>query len=65
MSKDKTLPSNVDDPEQSRRFVDMAREVEADEDPATFERALDRIARHQPAKPKCKRKEPVDTLTNP
>jgi hypothetical protein len=37
-----------DDPEQSKRFVDMAREVEADEDPDAFERAFKRVIRPLP-----------------
>jgi hypothetical protein len=32
-----------DDPEESQRFVDMAREVEASEDPKDFERAFDKV----------------------
>jgi hypothetical protein len=36
-------PANADDMEQSRRFIDMAREVEADEDPEVFERAFKRV----------------------
>ncbi len=32
-----------DDPAQSRRFIDMAREVEASEDSAAFERVFDNI----------------------
>ena len=33
-----------DDPEESQRFVDMAKEVEASEDPADFERAFRKVA---------------------
>jgi hypothetical protein len=32
------------DAERHRRFRQMAREVEASEDPADFERAMDRVA---------------------
>jgi hypothetical protein len=32
-----------DDPEQSKRFVEAAREVEADETGETFRRALDKL----------------------
>lgn len=32
-----------DDPEESRRFIDTAREVEASEDPKDFERAFEKI----------------------
>jgi hypothetical protein len=34
-----------DDPAQSRRFIDMAREVEADESPEALEQALRKIIR--------------------
>jgi hypothetical protein len=34
-----------DDPEQSKRFIDMAREVEADEDPEAFERAFKAVTK--------------------
>lgn len=37
-----------DNPAQSKRFVDMAHEVEADEDPGSFERAFTKII-HAPA----------------
>ena len=33
-----------DNPEQSKRFFETAEEVEADKDPASFERAFGRIA---------------------
>jgi hypothetical protein len=33
-----------DDPEQSKRFIDMAREVEADESPEKLERFFKKIA---------------------
>jgi hypothetical protein len=36
-------PPNADDPEQSRRFIDMAREVEADESPDALDRAFDKV----------------------
>ena len=37
-----------DDPEQSQRFIDMAREVEADEDPKAFERAFRKVIADAP-----------------
>jgi len=37
------LPPQADDPEQSKRFIDMAREVEVDEDPEAFDRAFKRL----------------------
>lgn len=36
---------NIDNPEQSRRFIDMARELEADEPPSALHRAFDKIIR--------------------
>jgi hypothetical protein len=44
ISEDKPeLPPEADDPEQSRRFIDMAREVEADETPGATDRAFDKV----------------------
>lgn len=41
-----------DDPEQSKRFTEMARELGADEDPKAFERAFKRVtsSRKRPVK---------------
>jgi hypothetical protein len=39
------LPTNADDPEQSRRFIDMAQEVEADETPDAMDRAFGKVIR--------------------
>lgn len=36
-------PATADDPAQSQRFIDMAHEVEADEDPEAFERAFEKV----------------------
>jgi hypothetical protein len=36
-------PPNADDPEQSQRFIDMAREVEADERPEAFGKAWRKV----------------------
>jgi hypothetical protein len=44
------VPRNADDPAQSQRFIDMAREVEADETPGALIRALRKAAR--PSVPK-------------
>jgi hypothetical protein len=41
-------PPNADDPEQSRRFIDMALEVEANEDPEAFERAFKKVIPRPP-----------------
>lgn len=40
-----------DDPEQFKRFIDMAREVEADESPDAVDRALERVIRKRPQQP--------------
>jgi len=44
------VPANADDPAKSRRFIDIAREVEADETPGALARAFRRVA--QPPIPK-------------
>lgn len=36
---------NHDDPEQSKRFIDMAREVGADESYEEFERVFERVVK--------------------
>ena len=38
-------PLDADHPTQSQRFIDMAREVEADEAPEALDRALTRVVR--------------------
>lgn len=44
MSDRKSHPTVAsDDPAQSQRFIDMAREVEADETPETLYRAIEKI----------------------
>jgi hypothetical protein len=45
-SRSKLSPDN---PEQFKRFIDMAREVEADESPEALDRAFNKVVR--PAKP--------------
>ncbi len=53
-----------DNPEQSQRFIDMAREVGADENPEAFERALEKVTNvaniksHQPSSPAPDPKKP-------
>jgi hypothetical protein len=43
----------ADDPEQSKRFIDMAREIGANADKQEFERAFNSVIRKKPApKPK-------------
>ncbi len=39
-----------DDPEQSKRFIEIAREVEADSTPDEFERAFKKVAKPLKAK---------------
>ncbi len=50
-------PPPPDDPEQSKRFIDTAREVEADESPEAFERAFERVVRPKDVEPKRKPKD--------
>jgi hypothetical protein len=50
-----------DDPEQSKRFIDMAREVDANEGPAgreAFERAFKKVVKPKPSQsaPRPKRR---------
>jgi hypothetical protein len=42
-----------DDPEQSKRFIDTAREIETDESPEAFERAFKKVV--PPKTPRAKR----------
>ena len=46
--KPKPLP---DDPEQSKRFIDMAREVRAEEPSPNFERVFRKVAEQSKEKP--------------
>lgn len=41
--KKRLLPQ--DDPAQSQRFIEMAREVDANEDPTVFDRVFSRVVR--------------------
>jgi hypothetical protein len=45
-----TVPPNADDPAEYQRFLDMAREVEADESPGALDRALDKLDVVRPEK---------------
>ncbi len=40
-------PLEADNPEQSSRFIDMAREVEADETPGALDRAFEKVLKNQ------------------
>jgi hypothetical protein len=46
----------IEDKEQYERFREFAREVEADDDPEAFDRALRRVVSHKP-KPAIRGKE--------
>jgi hypothetical protein len=46
-----TLKPEPDDPAQSQRFIDMAEELGARDDEATFEAKMKAIARHKPKSP--------------
>lgn len=37
-----------DDPEQYRRFIETAKEVDADNDPQAFDRAFKKVAKEKP-----------------
>jgi hypothetical protein len=37
-----------DDPEEFKRFIDMAREVEADESPEAVDRAFEKVIKPKP-----------------
>jgi hypothetical protein len=51
-------PGNADNPEQSRRFIDMAREVEADETPGATDRSFDRVIKKRT--PSCAKSRDLD-----
>jgi hypothetical protein len=46
----KTKPP-PDNPEQFKRFIDMARQVEADESPDAIDRAFDKVIRSPTPRP--------------
>jgi hypothetical protein len=46
-------PSAPDDPEQSKRFIDMARELGADESPEAFNRAFKDVVLSRKSKPRA------------
>jgi hypothetical protein len=45
-------PVQYDNPEQSKRFIDMAHEVGVDESTAAFDQAFDRVIK--PKTPDCR-----------
>jgi hypothetical protein len=44
------VPPAADDPAESKRFIDMAREVEVDESPGAFDRAFEKVVKPPKAK---------------
>jgi hypothetical protein len=44
------VPPDADDPAESQRFIDMAREVEVDETPGALDRAFEKVIRPKPLK---------------
>ena len=48
-------PRKTSDPEQLKRFINMAREVEVDERPEAFDRAFNKVMR--PSKSQRKKEE--------
>ena len=57
-SRPKSEKPRLTDAERHKRFVDMAKEVEASEDPKDFETAFDKVARTKisPTDPKTSRR---------
>jgi hypothetical protein len=43
-----------DNPEQFKRFIDMAREIEVDESPEALDRAFNKVVRRKKDEPKPK-----------
>jgi hypothetical protein len=58
--KPKRSPKSKDDPEQSKRFEDMARELEADESGETFQRAIRSVTNVPRATPPQEKKKSSD-----
>lgn len=48
MPRKPTPPPNADDPEQSRRFIEIAKEAGADGSKEEFERAFKKVAAEKP-----------------
>jgi hypothetical protein len=47
-----------DNPEQFKRFIDMAREVGVDENPEALDRAFEKVIKPKPAPPLRPKKRP-------
>lgn len=52
MTKKPAPKPKLSDTERHKRFVEMAREVEADEDPKSFDIAFSRVAKPAPLRSK-------------
>jgi hypothetical protein len=50
MTRKPARPRQKSDPEQLKRFTDMAREVGVDESEGAFDRALDKVLPRRPKK---------------
>ena len=50
------MNKKFDDPEQSKRFIETAKKVQADTDGEAFEKAIEAIARDSKKRLKIKRK---------
>jgi hypothetical protein len=53
-------PRKTSNPEQHKRFIEMAREVEVDERPEAFDRAFRKVIYSKPAKKRSTRQTPAD-----
>jgi hypothetical protein len=60
MPRKPTQPRKTNDPEQHKRFLDMAREVEADESPDAMDRAFKRVVHPPPKKSPVKNRRAVE-----
>jgi hypothetical protein len=50
MPRKRLPPRPKQDPEQLKRFIETAREVEVDENPEAFQRAFERVVKPPPRK---------------
>jgi hypothetical protein len=56
-SKSAQPPRKADDPQQSRAFIEKAREIEANEKHSAADKLMERLAKTRPAPRKDKQKE--------
>ena len=54
-------PPPHDNPEQSKRFIDMAREVEADETPGAMDRAMKEVTPPPSCSPDRQKSQSIDS----